>query len=358
MNWTVKLQQVERRADEVRTPGEAVPGVERVAVIRGDKLGDFVLTLPAIAAIHDTYPEARLAVAVNPAVAPLAAICPIVDEVLTSPDRDGGAALRRYRPDLVVCIERGWPAAIATWRSGARHRVGSARRLWSVAFPTTVRESRRGGGRHEAEYGLSFAHRVGAPAGPARFPLQLDDADRSAAQRWRQQSGVEGPFVLLHPGSGGSCPRWPLERYGDLIAVLSRAGRPVVLSAGPEDDAVARALVRDPATSLPVFQGSLGTLAALLDSAAVVVSNSTGPLHLAAALETPTLALHAPWSGCAVPRWGPYSPRGYGLVAEPDRPVPWSRKNRRRLGEQALAALTVERVAAIATALADGEEPR
>ena len=93
---------------------------------------------------------------------------------------------------------------------------------------------------------------------------------------------------------------------------------------------------------LPLFGGDLPTLAALLRRAALVVSGSTGPVHLASALRTPTLAIQAPWAACGVTRWGPYSDNGWGLVAEHPRAPGWSRRERARHGAALMAAVSPE----------------
>ena len=84
MEVTPRLLQVVRRPEEVRTPGETFPGIRRLVVVRHDRLGDVVLSLPAIEALRRTYPEARLALMVRPEFVPLARMVPVVDEVLVA----------------------------------------------------------------------------------------------------------------------------------------------------------------------------------------------------------------------------------------------------------------------------------
>ena len=127
-----------------------------------------------------------------------------------------------------------------------------------------------------------------------------------------------GPLIVLHPGSGGSCPNWPLRSFLELARGLRGAGRAVAVTTGFRDRELAESIRREEtgADSLPIFEGDLPDLAAILHEASLVVSNSTGPLHLAAALGTPTLALHAPWPTCGPVRWGPYAGNGWALVAD------------------------------------------
>jgi ADP-heptose:LPS heptosyltransferase len=356
-----RLEQVTRRADEVRTPGDLIPGVERLAVVRHDRLGDFVLTLPAIDALRRTYSAARLALVVAPWIRPLAERVEGVDRVLeTGPDSGGlGERLASFRADLIVCISRGAPFALTAARGGVRHRVGTGFRFYSPLFTRRVDERRRASGRHELEYALSYAHRVGATAGPARFPLGLDPAADEKVRTWLAAHEIGDRFVVIHPGSGGSCPRWPLEHFRTLVERLLTERVDLVLSVGPSDEEVADA-VSTGATRvgrLPVFTGPLSEIQALTKRAALVVSNSTGPIHLAAAQATPSLAIHAPWSSCGVSRWGPYDERGWGLVADAPGAAEWTRTERRRNAGALMAGLSPELVQRCTHAILEGRTP-
>ena len=116
-----------------------------------------------------------------------------------------------------------------------------------------------------------------------------------------------------------------------------------------------------PLESLPTFGDDLPRLCALLQQATVVVGSSTGPVHLAAALGTSTLAIHAPWSSCGPVRWGPYSGAGWSLVADvadaADGAVRWDRATRQRQGGELLAAVDAASVASCVLALAGGRRP-
>jgi ADP-heptose:LPS heptosyltransferase len=356
-----RLLQVEQRAEEVRTPGEPFPAVQRLIVARDDRLGDLVVSLPAVDALRRTYPRARMALLVAPALAPLARTVRGVDEVLSS-DSDPGRLrleIETFDADLIVCISRGAAIPRAASRAGVQLRVGTGYRIYSPMFTHAVGERRRAGGRHEVEYALSFAHRSGAAAAPASFPLSLSDSAAAAATDWLRAQGVDDAFVVLHPGSGGSCPRWPAGCFVRLARELVDTGMRVVLSIGPEDGWCAALLAESPPEfrMLPRFTGGLETLPALLRRAALLVSSSTGPLHLAAALGTATLGIYAPWPTCGVTRWGPYAKNGWAVAAECEEALHWSRGERRRRGGELLGGIRPELVARCVMALSTGHAP-
>jgi len=357
-----RLIQVDRRPEEVRTPGELLSGIDRLAVIRNDRLGDLVLSLPAVAALRRAYPRAGLALVVRSDLAPLARMFACVDEVVEAPADVTGlrAMFEKLDADLMVCISRDSAVARAAAVARVRNRVGTGYRLHSPLFTRAVGERRRRGGRHEAEYALSFAHRSGALPGEADFPIEVPSTHGDRVAEWLRSRGIEGSFVVIHPGSGGSCPGWPAVHYEDLAVRMVADGANVVISIGPLDAAIATALDRTDAIAraLPRFTGGLADLAALLSRADLVISNSTGPLHLAAALGTPTLGFFAPWPTCSAVRWGPYAANGWAIEAHSGEAGRWSRAERVRRSETLMAGISPRVVASWARDLIQGRPPR
>lgn len=337
------LVQVDRRPEVVRTPGEPFAAVRRLLVVRNDRLGDLVLTLPAVAAIRATYPSAWLGLVVKPFAAPIAGCVDGVDEVVV----DGGTQdalterFQAFAADLLVSIAPGGRAGWCAWRAGVPHRVGPGYRLYSPIFERTIEEHRRKGVRHEVELALSYAHRAGAKGGAARFPLRIPDDARASVEAWLAEHHVPPRYVVLHPGSGGSCPGWPAGHFAKLAELLLGEDVGVVVSVGPSDEAAARALDAAAVSvrRAPRFGGDLPSLAALLAGASLVVASSTGPLHLAAALGAPTIALHAPWPTCGPGRWGPYAANGWAIVADLPEAMEWSRAERRARGADLLGMI-------------------
>ncbi len=358
-----RLAQVTRRPLEVRTPGPRFSGVRRILVVRHDRLGDVVSTLPAAAALRSAYPAAHLALLVQSRTAPLVRMVRDIDEVLEIPPGRGALALRirEARPDLILCVSRGARVAWAAARARIRHRVGAGYRYYSRLFGRSVAERRRAGGRHEVEYALSFAHRAGASPEPARFPLTVPDGASRVTDDWLRAQGIcHERFVVLHPGAGGSCPSWPVGHWLTLASLLRESGLPVVLSVGPQDAAVAAALdaAAELVRGLPRFDGTLPELAALAARAGMFASNSTGPLHVAVALGTPTLGIFPPWASCGVQRWGPYAENGWALVVEADAALDWSRRKRRLHGPALMSELRPDLAARCLIDLLEGKTPR
>lgn len=348
---TIQLHQVRRQPSALPEIGKRLDGIRRILLIRHDRLGDLILTLPALAALRETYPESRLGCMVAPELAPLAEMFEPVDDVLAyrGVSRVDRRAVRDFEPDLTICVVRSLGSAWAVAGNGIPHRVGSAHRAYSPLFNRRVRRHRRRGGLHEVDYALDFAHCGGAAVAPARFPLRLPDGcveqGRQLVARTRETQAVpaDAPLVVLHPGSGGSCPNWPVEQHRKLGQLLRERGWGVLISLGPGEvhwDAAAELGLDRSA----IFRGGLRELCGLLRAADIVVGSSTGPLHLAAALGTTALAIQGPWASCGAARWGPYAANGWVATVGDASQASWSRRRRQREGAALLACLSPARV--------------
>ena len=115
-------------------------------------------------------------------------------------------------------------------------------------------------------------------------------------------------YVVLHPGSGGSALDWPADKFGRLgHRILTELDMPVIVTgSSAETELVDRVIRCDDRLIRMDGRLSIKELAALLRSSALVISNSTGPRHIAVALSVPVIGLHCPIESCKPERWGPY----------------------------------------------------
>lgn len=361
LDGTPALRQVERKDGEVRAAGKPLPGIRRIVLVRDDNLEDLVCSLPAIAAVRDAYPGAWLGLMVRRAVAPLARMIPDVDQVL-APGLTVARleqAFRGFRPDLMISLSRSSKVAWAAWKAGVPNRIGTGFRLYSPLFTRRVEERRRSGSLHEVDYALSFAHRAGAPASPARFRLDIPHHAMVGIGNWLELQRVRQPFVVIHPGRGAGCPSWPAVHFVQLATLLEADSIPVVFSMGENDRPFVAALEDDHPflRRLPRFHGDVVSRAALFRKAGIVVGNGTGAVQLATALGLPSLALHPPWRTCSYLRRGPYTDNGWALVVESDQAKLWSPRRRQTLGTQLMSAITPADARRCVVAMLAGRNP-
>jgi ADP-heptose:LPS heptosyltransferase len=175
---------------------------------------------------------------------------------------------------------------------------------------------------HEAEFALAFARRLGASGEVTELAPRLEiDAATGArvVERIRRELGTSGPLFGVHPGNRRSAYNWPPARYAQLVSHLSHLGR-VMVTGSPEEQPILEIVRRGlngPAARRVGFYSDLGLqeLAAALAEQAVLVVSSTGPMHVAAAVGTPTVALFSPHPAHVPAKWAPLGTNHTVLVA-------------------------------------------
>lgn len=298
-----------------------------ILVVRADRIGDVILSTPVIEALRKHYPNARITVLVRSLVAPLLRGLSSVDEVLEY-DPDGRHAgfnglfnlirdLRERKFRIAVVLHSQAKIAAAIFGSGIPNRVGPISRPHSFLFYNRgIRQRRSHVEMHEADYNLQLLRRLGIRSFSREIPPKVSIRVEIAAEArtWLTGRGLEPKkFIVVHPGMGGSALNWPEAYYAELIRLLARDGRQVLVTSGPREDAIL-ALIERTLDGWPkgvhVFRGDhsagIEFLGGLFYHASVVVAPSTGPLHLASALGRPTVSFYPPIRVQSAIRWGPY----------------------------------------------------
>jgi ADP-heptose:LPS heptosyltransferase len=233
--------------------------------------------------------------------------------------------LRSHHFDTAFVVH---PTPRLAWlvaRAGIGIRIGSGYRAYSFLFNRKIFEHRKDARFHELEYNL---HMLGAlrPGFTGegirpRFDIHIDPVARSATRERISQSPAGKPLIVLHPGSGGSARDWPPDHFAGLAAAIAGEGKyRLAVTGGKAEEDLVRMVGEAGKTDL-TFAGTLSIpeLAALLAEAKVVVGNSSGPLHLAAAVGTRVVGLYPQITAMSAARWGPYTERKRVLV--PAKPV-------------------------------------
>jgi heptosyltransferase III len=278
-------------------------GVRRVLVVRPNfRMGNVLLMTPALAALRRALPEARVDVVGTGTYLELLAHNPDVDGLISIERRSFTPAplarvarrLRRGDYDLAIDGARGasFLGALLTGLSGSRYRVGSARGRYRRFFNVPV--ASKPGDLHKVELLLDVLEGIGIPAVTREMKVVLTpDEQAAAAERWRAMGLPDGiPALGINLGGRGQ-KQWPTDDIVELVRrIQARDGRPIVLFAGPEDEArLAEVTKSIPAGPVVAPIVPIRAFAALLARCAVVVTGDTGPMHLAAAVGVPTVAV-------------------------------------------------------------------
>lgn len=292
--------------------GSRVEGVERIAVLRANALGDLVFALPALDALRAAYPDARITLIgrawqrelLRDRPSPVDEVVPVVgDETADGPGeapwlaagpearRAWLAAMRARRFDIAIQLHGGGRNSNPLVEAlGARVTAGAA----TEDAPSLDRSIPYVYYQQEAARCLEVVGLVGAaPRGLAPH-LAVTDADRAAAA---ELLDLDLPYAVLHAGASDVRRRWPAPGFAPVGDAIAAAGLRVVLSGRSEEACVTaevRAAMETRALDLAGMT-SLPALVGLLANARIVISNDTGPMHLAIAVGTPTVGIY--WIG-------------------------------------------------------------
>ena len=223
--------------------------------------------------------------------------------------------------DIAVVFFVNLKVALLAFMAGIPLRIGPASKIWSVFLNKPVFQHRSRIKKHEADYNLDLVRELGADAGPRETEIILTCEEKEASGRILSGLGLaEEDFIIaVHPGSGGSALNWPKENFAALSDRLLKEFPVKILLTG---SATETSLLEEIASLMAVKPFilrdaiSLRHFAGLISSCKMFITNSTGPLHIAAALHIPTLSFFPPIRACSPARWGPYG-KGFNKVLSP-----------------------------------------
>ena len=308
-------------------------GIARMLIVRLGAMGDVIHGLYAAAALREAFPEMLLGWLVEerwaellctlptPRSGPRSAQRPLVDRVHTVNTRQWRRApfsaatwervaaslsdLRAAHYEIAIDLQGAVRSSLLARWSGARVIYGAAQPRENLA---TIFYTRQiiAGGEHIVQQNLSLAEAV------ARRPLKIPPvqlprdpaADQECDQRLRAKGMQE--FVLLNPGAGWGAKQWPAERYGQVAKQLLQGGLKSLINIGPGEEDLAHAVEAASGGAAETFSGSLTQLIALTRRARLFIGGDTGPMHLAAALRVPVVAIFGPTDPA---RNGPFGTR-------------------------------------------------
>lgn len=305
------------------------PG-HRLLFIRTDRLGETLLNLPALAALRAACPQSHLTWLIHPELEPLLRGVPSADAVL-SYDRTSplwwarawrlARRLKADRYDAALISNPMKELHLAVWLAGIPRRVGYGRK-WGWCLTDRLTDRKWLGDRHEVEYNFDLVRTLvptSVPPSVAQSTLPPYEPEQHDIDHLLEQQGMRPhePFVAIHPWTSNPLKQWPTANFREVAGALVRRV-PVVIIGGPEAQARS-AQVRPPHGTVVDLVGrlTLRQLAALLRRAMLVISNDSGPVHLAAAVGTPTVVLFGTSDPATGPRrWGPWG-EGHTVICKP-----------------------------------------
>jgi len=278
----------------------------KILLLQLKRIGDLILTTPAIAALRKNYPDAHITLAISNECAELLPAISNVDRVLIARRnlRDVAmvSSVAGKRFDYCIDFTRNDRSAFLTLLSGAQRRVASYRvreqskaraRVYTDLVGVRVRDM------HTIAYNLALLAPLGVRAAPSAPQLDLPRTTREKADRLRRDWKITRPYVILHPGSARPEKLWDAARWAKVIDYFGRDNEfDLVLTSGPavHEQTHIAAIIRWTRKKFIDLSGKtdLLTLAALVGQARLLVTVDSAPVHFAAASRTPQVILFGP----------------------------------------------------------------
>lgn len=270
--------------------------LDRIVVRAPNWIGDVVLSLPAVRDLRRNFPGARIEVLARPWVAELYGAVAEVDAVRPSAGLRADAAALRGAFDAAVLLPNSFAAALAPWRARIRERWGYATDGRGLLLTRRARVPAQIRGRSEVYYYRAMLAAVGLSVSAT------PDASLRCPPEWASRAdallGDAGPWIGLNPGASfGTAKRWLPERYaavGDTLA--RRAGARVAIVGGARERGLGELIASGMRAPVRVLCGETGLpeLTGVLARLRLLVTNDSGPMHVAAALGIPVAAVFGP----------------------------------------------------------------
>ena len=317
--------------------GDSMEGrdVRSIIVFKQRNIGDVLLATPAIHALRCAWPSARIAVAVNSGTEAMVSGNPDIDRVIVFDRmaRDAGGPrrwreegrflgeIRSWRPDLAVQLTEGDRGAILGLLSGARFRVGVAparEGLWWKDRLFTYLAPRPDRFRHTVLKDLDVVAAAGIAPADTSLRFHVSGEDRRRAWEKATEAGLGGkPYAVVHPGSRWKFKCWTAAGMAGVLDLLETRGiRPVLTGApDPAEQRLVREIQDLRGRGVPALVGilTLKELGALIADARLFVGVDSAPMHMAAAVGTPAVAVFGP-SGAF--NWAPWDGIDWGYTPE------------------------------------------
>lgn len=299
----------------------------RILIIRLQHHGDVLLATPIFSALKRHFPGVEVDAMVFAETAPMIQANPDLTHIWKLPrSKEAGRgwsrlsanlkllqAVRRRGYDWVLHMDDRWPGAWAALASGAHTRVSYLlpkrdNFLWARIFPQRIPTTDSG---HVVERNLAFLRELGVPVDEqdTQCHMAFAPTDEVLSRQALSEAGISGDYILVHPTSRWFFKCWEDGRFAEVIMQLAQSGHKIVLTAAPspkEMALISNILSLAPHPNIVSLAGklTLPALAATISKAKLFIGVDSAPMHMAAALDVPTVALFGPTD---VEAWRPWS---------------------------------------------------
>ncbi len=293
---------------------EAWANAQRLLAIRLDNIGDVVMLGPAFRSLRRALPRAQITLMASPAGTKAAPLLPWIDDVLTlravwqdasssMPLDPGGQfaliddlRLRCFDAALIFTSfsQSPWPPAYACYMAGIPLRAGQSKEFGGSVLSHWIRPP--DDAAHQTDRNLHMLESLGFETAGRELELRVPEGDDEQAERLLDEAGIDPdePFIVLAPGASCSARRYDPMRFAEAAKMIADAsGLPLVTVGGERDRAAAEPTIERARARSLIGRDTIPRLAAILSRATLVITNNSGPMHIADAFRRPMVVLYS-----------------------------------------------------------------
>lgn len=295
--------------------------IKNILAIRTDRFGEFILTLPAVYALKEAFPESRLTLMAHPYSAELIRNNNLIDEIIPYEDRRFRGIRSTFRLirqlqdkgfDLAVVFNPKKKFHIITFLAGIPKRVGYGHK-WGFLLTKKIKDLKYLGIKHEIEYNFDLLKAIGIDSDKKSPHIYIDKKEEGQALGVLAKCGInkETKIIVVHPWTSDPVKQWPVKYFIELVKRISgELGIRVLIIGGKEEVRKSKECFTNLGDNIINLTGetSLKESAVILKYAKLLVSGDSGPVHLACAVGIPVVAIFRnDIPGKSSRRWGPVS---------------------------------------------------
>lgn len=294
---------------------------KNILIVRTDRIGDVVLSIPMAELVKKKYPDCKISYFIRNYTSELLIGNPFTDEVIIAEEENGEILLRKNLDkikskhfDACIVVNPTFKIALLMFLAGIRNRIGTGYRWYSVLFNHKVYEHRKYGDKHELEYNINLLEKIGIEpkkiSEQFNFYLKIDESNSQKIDSLLSEKGYKAgnKIIIVHPGSGGSSVDLPKEKLIELTKLLSGIENiSIIITGSKAESNLCKKFEVDKSVINLAGDLNISLLIALINRSDIFISNSTGPMHIAAALGVYVIGFFPKILACSEKRWGPYT---------------------------------------------------
>lgn len=284
--------------------------LDRILAVRCAYIGDIIMTLPALHALKTLYPQAKLYLLTSTSASHLLAAHPDIDSFIPyDPPWFYKIAVKKAIKDFFTMreqIRKLQPDLAIDFRADIRNIafiIAQSRSLHRMSY------SSGGGWRllthpivwhrvsHKIEFHLDLLRGAGIPASSSDPRIYLNERDYEESHKLLQETGVQGeaPLIVIHPGSRVPTKRWGIQNFAVVAQHLEAQGARIIVAGSPEEHLISQPIVQACQRAISTLgKISIRGFAAMVAQSKLLIGNDSAPIHIAAAVGTPTVSIFGP----------------------------------------------------------------